>query len=247
MIVYPAIDIRDGSCVRLIEGDFSRETVFDADPVDAALRWANAGAEWIHIVDLDGAVAGQPVNLSMIERIRASVAAKLQLGGGMRSEDHVAAAFAAGIDRIVLGTSAVQNRAFVEGVARDWPGQVAVGLDARNGFLATKGWLEQTALKALDVAKELRQSGVENFIFTDISRDGTLKGPNITALAEFQAALGSGLIASGGVGSIEDMQALALLGVDGVIVGRALYDGRLTLAEALLAAPASYAFRCDPR
>ena len=196
MIVYPAIDIRDGSCVRLIEGDFSRETVFDADPVDPATRWSSAGSEWIHIVDLDGSVAGRPVNLTSIERIRAAVNAKLQLGGGIRSLAHIEAALVSGIDRVVLGTSVVQNREFVEEAAKTWPGKIAVGLDARRGLLATRGWLDQTDVKALDAATELRAAGVTDFIFTDISRDGTLKGPNLSALVELQEALGGGLIAS---------------------------------------------------
>ena len=233
MIVYPAIDIRDGSCVRLIEGDFSRETVFDADPVDPATRWVKAGAEWIHIVDLDGSIAGHPVNLASIERIRAAVKTRLQLGGGIRSLAHIESALASGIDRVVLGTSVVQNRRFVEEAAARWPGQVAVGLDARKGLLATRGWLDQSDIKAIDVAKELRAAGVTDFIFTDISRDGTLKGPNIHALTELHETLGRGLIASGGVGSIADIRALTMLGVDGVIVGRALYDGRVNLKEAL--------------
>ena len=232
MIIYPAIDIRDGNSVRLIEGDFSRETVFDADPVDSATRWATLGAEWIHIVDLDGSVAGQPVNLASIERIRAAVKARLQLGGGIRSLTHIESAFASGIDRVVLGTAVVQNRRLVEEAASRWPGQIAVGLDARNGLLATRGWLDQTEVKALDAAAELRAAGVTVFIFTDISRDGTLKGPNVSALVELQDALGHGLIASGGVGSIDDIRFLTTLGVDGVIVGRALYDGRVNLAEA---------------
>ena len=233
MIVYPAIDIRDGSCVRLIEGDFSRETVYDADPVDPATRWMDAGAEWIHIVDLDGSVAGQPVNLAAIERIRAAVASRLQLGGGIRSLAHIEAALSSGIDRVVLGTSVVQNRALVEEAAKSWPGMIAVGLDARHGLLATRGWLDQSEVKALDAAIELRAAGVTDFIFTDISRDGTLKGPNLAALGELQEALGSGLIASGGVGSMQDLRMLAKLGVDGVIIGRALYDGRVSLTDAI--------------
>lgn len=236
MIVYPAIDIRDGSCVRLIEGDFSRETVYDADPVDPATRWMDAGADWIHIVDLDGSVAGQPVNLGAIKRIRAAVGSRLQLGGGIRTLEHIEAALSSGIDRVVLGTSVVQNRALVEDAARKWPAQIAVGLDARHGLLATRGWLDQSEIKALDAAVELRAAGVPEFIFTDISRDGTLKGPNLAALGELRDALGSGLIASGGVGSMQDIRMLARLGVDGVIIGRALYDGRVALADAIAAA-----------
>ena len=233
MIVYPAIDIRDGNSVRLIEGDFSRETVFDADPADSASRWATAGAEWIHIVDLDGSVAGKPVNLASIERIRAAVTARLQLGGGIRTLADIEEALELGIDRVVLGTAVVQNRDLVEAAAKRWPGSLAVGLDTRNGLLATRGWLDQTDVSALEAAIELRSAGVTDFIYTDIARDGTLKGPNVSALVEIQDALGSGLIASGGVGSIDDIRFLTTLGVDGVIVGRALYDGRVNLAEAL--------------
>jgi phosphoribosylformimino-5-aminoimidazole carboxamide ribotide isomerase len=220
----------------LIEGDFSRETVYDADPVDAAKRWADAGAEWTHVVDLDGSIAGQPVNLAAIERIRTAVNVRLQIGGGIRTLGHIESAFNSGIDRVVLGTSAVQNRALVEEAAGRWPGQIAVGLDARNGLLATRGWLDQTEIKAIDIAKELRAAGVRDFIFTDISRDGTLRGPNLDALTELRETLGRGLIASGGVGSIGDIRALASTGVDGVTIGRALYDGRVNLADAIAAA-----------
>jgi phosphoribosylformimino-5-aminoimidazole carboxamide ribotide isomerase len=233
MIVFPAIDIRAGKCVRLIEGDFNRETVFDANPVDAALRWEEAGATWIHLVDLDGAVAGRPMNLETIAAIRRAVGCSLQLGGGMRAEDNAGAAFEAGIDRVVLGTAAVRDRAFVARAAERWPDRIAVGLDARDGFVATCGWLDQTTVPALELAVELRAAGVQTFIFTDIRRDGTAKGPNLEWLRILSETLRTGVIASGGVGEPADIDALVEIGVDGVIVGRALYDHRVGLSDAI--------------
>ncbi|MGI8477736.1 MAG: 1-(5-phosphoribosyl)-5-[(5-phosphoribosylamino)methylideneamino]imidazole-4-carboxamide isomerase [Thermomicrobiales bacterium] len=233
MIVYPAIDIRGGRCVRLIEGDFARETIFDADPVDAAERWRAAGATWLHIVDLDGAVAGSPQNLEAIRRIRASVALSIQLGGGLRDDGRVQDALAAGIERVVIGTAAVRDRPFVERIAAAYGDRVAVGLDARDGMLATAGWLEQTETDAARLAVELRAIGVATFIFTDIRRDGTLAGPNLPALRSLHETLGSGVIASGGIGTLADVEAVDALGVEGVIIGRALYDGRVDLAAAI--------------
>jgi phosphoribosylformimino-5-aminoimidazole carboxamide ribotide isomerase len=234
VIVYPAIDIRGGRCVRLIEGDFSRETIFDADPADAAMRWEAAGAAWIHVVDLDGAVAGRPVNLGAIGRIRAAVGAKIQLGGGLRDLIALASAFDSGVDRAVLGTAAAQDEATVRAAVDRWPGRVAAGLDARDGKLATRGWLEQTEIGVDTAASRLRELGVETLIFTDIRRDGTLRGPNLDALKSLASKWGaSGLIASGGVGTMDDLVALRNVGVGGAIVGRALYDGRVDLSEAI--------------
>ena len=236
MIVYPAIDLRAGRCVRLVEGDFTRETRFDADPVDAARRWAEAGAEWLHVVDLDGAVVGEPVNLEAIRRIRHAVPIPIQLGGGLRLPEHLTAAFDLGIDRAILGTAALENPAFVaEAVAEHGQG-IAVALDARDGKLAAQGWLAQTEALATEVAMRLREAGVATFVATDIARDGTLKGPNIASLEALVALLGDGVIASGGVGSIADIHALGRIGVAGVVVGRALYDGRVELAAAIAAA-----------
>lgn len=232
MIVYPAIDIRGGRCVRLVEGDFARETAFDADPADAARRWSEAGADWLHVVDLDGAVVGEPVNLEAVMRIRAAVEVPIQLGGGLRLEEHVSAAFDHGIDRVILGTAALHDRALVAAAVERWGEQVAIGLDARDGKLAAQGWLEQTETLATHLARECREAGVRHFICTDIRRDGTLTGPNLEALAAMVAAVGDGVIASGGVGDITDVSAVAATGVDGVIIGRALYDGRVDLAEA---------------
>jgi phosphoribosylformimino-5-aminoimidazole carboxamide ribotide isomerase len=233
MIVYPAIDLRAGRCVRLVEGDFARETIFDADPVVAAERWADAGAEWLHLVDLDGAVVGEPVNHEAIRRIRQAVAIPIQLGGGLRLDEHISAAFDHGIDRVVLGTAAIRSPEFVTAAVARWPEQIAVGLDARDGRLAADGWLDQTDAVAIDVAQSLQRAGVQHFIFTDISRDGTLKGPNLPALAAMVEAVPAYVIASGGVGQPDDVHAAKATGAAGIIIGRALYDGRVDLAEAI--------------
>ena len=241
MIVFPAIDIRGGRCVRLVEGDFARETTFDADPAEAARRWAAAGAEWLHVVDLDGAVVGEPVNIEAIARIRREVAIPIQLGGGLRLEDHLAAAFDRGVDRVILGTAALHSPELVASAVARWGERVAVALDARDGRLAAAGWLEQTDAAATEVARRLQATGIRRFVATDIARDGTLRGPNVDSLKELVGLLEAEVIASGGVGSLADISAVAAVGVAGVIVGRALYDGRVDLAEAMAIAAAPVA------
>jgi len=233
MIVYPAIDIRGGRCVRLVEGDFAREVEFDADPVDAAARWVAAGAQWLHLVDLDGAVVGEPVNVETIVRIRHAVEVPIQLGGGLRLIEHLSAAFDHGVDRVILGTAAIHDEGLVGEALERWDDRVAVALDARDGRLAAQGWLEQTEAVALDVALALERTGVQRFIYTDIRRDGTLSGPNLTALREMVDATGAEVIASGGIGSIDDVVATARTGAGGVVIGRALYDGRIDLGHAV--------------
>ena len=233
MIVYPAIDIRAGRCVRLVEGDFARETAYDADPVDAARRWAAAGAEWLHVVDLDGAVVGEPVNTEAVRRIRAAVAIPIQLGGGLRLEEHLAAAFDHGIDRVVLGTAALRSPELVTCAVDRWSDRVAVALDTRDGLLAAEGWLDQTGALATEVALRLQAEGVRHFVLTDIARDGTLAGPNLDALRALVEVLDANVIASGGVSAIDDVARVAEVGAAGVIIGRALYDGRVDLPEAI--------------
>ncbi|MDP8908103.1 MAG: 1-(5-phosphoribosyl)-5-[(5-phosphoribosylamino)methylideneamino]imidazole-4-carboxamide isomerase [Chloroflexota bacterium] len=233
MIVYPAIDIHGGKAVRLVEGDFARETIFDSDPVDAARRWEQAGAAWIHIVDLDGARAGRPVNTDAISRIRKAVGVHLQLGGGLRTMAHMEADLALGIDRIVLGSVALSSPPLVREAVRTFGMRVAVGLDARDGKLAANGWIEQSVVDAVDVARRLRAEGVRTFVFTDIGRDGTLGGPNLSALKEVIDAVDADVIASGGIGSLADLDAVRTLGAAGVIVGRAIYDGTLELRDVL--------------
>lgn len=235
MTIYPAIDIRGGKCVRLIEGDFERETVFDDDPVSAARRWTEQGAEWLHLVDLDGARGGQPINTETIERIRRAVNVPIQVGGGMRTSQHVDAALAIGVDRVILGTAALEDPELVEAVASRHPGRIAVGLDARSGRLATAGWLELSDASPEETAKLLRARGIDTFIFTDIGRDGTLAGPNLDALRSMAQVVGNGLIASGGIGALDHVTQVAETGAAGIIIGRALYDGRVHLSDAIAA------------
>ncbi|MDQ3781296.1 MAG: 1-(5-phosphoribosyl)-5-[(5-phosphoribosylamino)methylideneamino]imidazole-4-carboxamide isomerase [Chloroflexota bacterium] len=236
MIVYPAIDIRAGQCVRLVEGDFARETVYDVDPARAARVWLDAGAEWLHIVDLDGAAVGEPVNHDAIRRIRGETETPIQVGGGFRLIEHIAAAIDLGVDRVILGTVAVRQPELVATAVARWGNQIAVALDARDGRLATEGWLHQSDALATDVAVQLQAIGIQRFISTDISRDGTLAGPNLTALSRLIADVEAEVIASGGVASAEDVAAVAATGAGGVIVGRALYDGRVDLPDAIAAA-----------
>ena len=233
MILYPAIDIRGGRCVRLIEGDFDRETTYDSDPSSAARRWVKAGANWLHVVDLDGAVEGRPVNREAIAQIRASVDVPIQLGGGLRHLTDLEDALGGGIDRAILGTVALRDPELVISAGARWGNRIAVALDARDGRLATDGWLGQTDSSAIEVAQRLAQRGVRHFIYTDIRRDGTLSGPNIEALGELVKKIDADVIASGGIASLEDIKAAAATGVTGAIIGRALYDGRVNLAEAL--------------
>jgi phosphoribosylformimino-5-aminoimidazole carboxamide ribotide isomerase len=241
MIVYPAIDIRAGRCVRLVEGDFSRETVFDANPADAARRWQSLGAEWLHVVDLDGALEGKSANSEAISAIRAAIDVPIQLGGGLRSIETIEAAFSLGIDRAIIGTAALRDPALVKEAASRWPNYIAVGLDARDGKLAVQGWTDSTDQSPLDVAIDFERVGIRHFIFTDISRDGTLVGPNLEAFDALNKVVRSDVIASGGIGKLADVVAIRELGAAGVIIGRAIYDGRVDLAEAIEAAGATEA------
>jgi phosphoribosylformimino-5-aminoimidazole carboxamide ribotide isomerase len=233
MILYPAIDIRGGRCVRLIEGDFDRETTYDSDPSSAARRWVEAGAEWLHVVDLDGAVAGRPVNGEAVAQIRASVDVPLQLGGGLRKMTDLEDAFGAGIDRAILGTVALRDPELVIAAVSRWGDRIAIALDARDGRLATDGWLGQTDSRAVELAQRLARSDVRHFVYTDIRRDGTLSGPNVPGLSELIEKVDADVIASGGIASLEDLKGVATAGAAGAIVGRALYDGRIDLAEAI--------------
>ena len=233
MILYPAIDIRGGRCVRLIEGDFDRETTYDTDPSMAARRWVESGAEWLHVVDLDGAVEGKPVNGEAVASIRAEVDVPIQLGGGLRLLTDLEDAFRAGVDRAILGTVALRDPELVISAVARWGDQIAVGLDARDGRLATDGWLGQSDTRAVDVAQRLSRHRVRHFIYTDIRRDGTLTGPNLQGLSELIEQVNADVIASGGIASLEDIKAVATVGASGAIIGRALYDGRIDLAEAI--------------
>jgi len=233
MIIYPAIDIRDGKAVRLVEGDFDQETVFDADPVDAAKRWEALGAAWIHVVDLDGARDGRRANGDVVARIRASVSTKIQLGGGIRSVEDVRAVLASGIDRIVIGSAAIEDRELVTSAVAEFGNAIAVGLDARDGKLAARGWTQQTEVSAVALAERLGMLGLSHVIFTDIRRDGTLQGPNTEALTLMIERFPGAVIASGGIGTLSDVQRVRETGAAGAIIGAALYQRRIALPDAL--------------
>ncbi len=237
MRLYPAIDIRDGRAVRLVQGDYDRETAFDADPLDAARRWVEQGAEALHVVDLDGARAGAPVNIADVERICESVEVPVQVGGGLREAGDVEAVLAAGAQRAILGTAALADPALVESLADEHGGRIVVSADARGGAVAVEGWERATEAGVGDVVADLAGRGVRTFIFTPVEVDGTLGGPGIVALgpvADAARSAGAELIYSGGIGTIEHLRSLAAAGlpaVTGVIVGRALYEGRFTVAQ----------------
>lgn len=233
MIIFPAVDIRGGKAVRLVEGDFAHETVFANDPVEPALRWASAGATHLHVVDLDGARDGDGANLDTIKRIRSAFRGFMQVGGGVRSVEQAARLMDLGIDRIVIGSIIVSNPEQTNLIAESWPDQVAAGLDARDGKLAVRGWTEQSEVDAYETAERLAATGISTVVFTDIARDGTLAGPNLAALQRMVAVPGLSVIASGGVGTLDDLSEIAKTGSAGVIIGRALYDGRVDLMEAL--------------
>lgn len=235
-VIYPAIDIRDGKCVRLVQGDYNRETVYNEDPVAVARDWEAQGGEWIHLVDLDGAKAGQPVNHELIGRIAKAVKVPVQVGGGLRKEEDVERLIGLGVSRVILGTAAIEDRAFVSRVLAKHGSAVAIGIDARNGLVATRGWLETSEVKAEDLAVQLAAEGAQTFIFTDISRDGMMGGPNVEAIVNLAKVSGRTVIASGGVSKPEDLDRLAAHvadGVGGAIVGKALYTGSINLAEAV--------------
>ncbi len=235
MQLYPAIDIRGGRCVRLHQGDYGRETVYGDDPVAQAVAFAEAGAGWIHVVDLDAARSGIPENRGVVAAIVAAVEVPVQTGGGIRSVDAANALFEVGVERVVLGTAALENPDLVHTLAARH--RVAVGLDARSGEVATDGWLVGSGRSVLDVARSFADAGVDAFVVTDISRDGTLEGPDLEGLADVMAATPVNVIASGGVGSMADLVALGSLEsggrrLAGVIVGKAIYEGRVDVASA---------------
>ncbi len=233
MIILPAIDIKDGHCVRLYQGDYGQVTTYDTDPVQVALRWQEAGASWLHVVDLDGAKQGMPVNIEVIGRIRAATKLHIEVGGGMRSLVHIERILGLGIERVILGTIALTDRELLQEALERWGEQIIVGIDARGGRVAIAGWYETSGVEATTLVRNLDELGVQRFVYTDIARDGTLSGPNLGALANMQRATPRALIASGGVHNLEDLRELAKLGVEGIIVGKALYTGDIDLAIAI--------------
>lgn len=236
MILFPAIDLKDGVCVRLEQGDMQRATVFSGDPAGQARSFAALGFKYLHVVDLNGAFAGRPVNAAAVEAILAAVTVPVQLGGGIRDRDTVAAWLGKGVARVIIGTAAVRDPELVTGAAREWPGRVAVGLDARDGRVAVAGWAETSDLPVLDMARRFEDAGVAAIVYTDIARDGLLKGLNIDATVALADRIAIPVIASGGLASLDDIRALLApraACLAGAIAGRALYDGRLDAAEAL--------------
>ncbi|WP_017814864.1 1-(5-phosphoribosyl)-5-[(5-phosphoribosylamino)methylideneamino]imidazole-4-carboxamide isomerase [Paenibacillus shenyangensis] len=234
--IYPAIDIRGGRCVRLIQGDYNQETVYNEDPAAVAADFAAQGAGYVHLVDLDGAKAGHPVNHELIGRIARQVQVPVQVGGGLRTLQDVEKLLELGVSRVIIGTAAIEDREFTESVLATYGSQVAIGIDARNGYVATRGWLETSEVKAEELAIQLAAKGAETFIFTDISRDGMMQGPNIEAIAAIAQASGKQVIASGGVTVLDDLVKLAERreqGISGAIVGKAIYTGKIDLKQAL--------------
>ena len=234
MIVFPAIDLKGGQVVRLAEGDMARATVYADDPAAQAERFAEAGAAWIHVVDLDAAFAGESVNGEAVRAIGMAFSGRIQLGGGIRTRASLDRWFRLGIDRAVIGTAALTDPELVKGAARDFPGRIVVAVDARGGMVATQGWADVSDVPVIDLARRFEDAGVAALLFTDVGRDGLMKGANVEATAALAQAQSLPVIASGGVAGLDDIRALkAEPGIEGVITGRAIYDGRLDLAEAI--------------
>ena len=237
MEIIPAIDLLNGKCVRLNQGNYNEVTKFNSDPVKQAQIWESKGAKRLHLVDLDGAKTGEPINDLTIKKIKKSITIPIQLGGGIRSIDRAKELFDIGIDRIILGTIEIEKPELVKDLSKKYPKRVAVGIDAKEGMVATRGWLKQSEISSLDLAKQLNDLDLAAIISTDIATDGTLKGPNVQALREIAEISINPVIASGGIGSIADLISLADFadeGIEGIIVGRALYDGSIDLKEAIL-------------
>jgi phosphoribosylformimino-5-aminoimidazole carboxamide ribotide isomerase len=240
LVLYPAIDLKDGACVRLRRGEMDKATVYSTDPAAQALTWQEAGCRWLHVVDLNGAFTGRPVNAAAVRSILDAVSIPVQLGGGIRDLAGIEGWLAAGVRRVILGSAAAKNPTLVAQACRAWPGRIAIGIDARDGMVATEGWSESSTMRALDLALRFEHAGAAAIICTDISRDGMLCGLNIEQTLDLASRISTPVIASGGMHSLDDLAALqraaqaARSGViDGVIVGRALYDGRVDLGKAL--------------
>ena len=236
MLIFPAIDLRDGQVVRLVEGDYDRMTVYGSDPLAVAKAYRAAGAEYLHVVDLDAAKDGEQKNLTVIQKLAAESGLRLEVGGGVRDEESAKRYLDAGVSRVILGSAAIENPQLMETLAKQYPGKVAAGVDARNGFVAIHGWKTVTDIVAYDFVESLPGRGIGTVIYTDISRDGKLQGPNIEAYQRLGQIKGLDIVASGGVSSAADISALAKLNLYAAIIGKALYDGRITLIQALEAA-----------
>lgn len=235
MEIWPAIDLRGGKCVRLQQGDYSRETVFGDDPAAMARHWVALGADRLHLVDLDGARQGTPGNLASVEAILRAVGVPCQLGGGIRSEESIRRLLHLGLTRLVIGTVAVQQPEWFRRMARTFPGKLVLGIDARDGYVATHGWLQTSQIAAIELARQFAGEPIAAIVYTDIATDGMLSGPNVTAMASMQAAVEVPVVASGGIARVEDVARLAAIPMAGCIIGRALYEGTLSLPEAIRA------------
>ncbi|MBP1948518.1 1-(5-phosphoribosyl)-5-[(5-phosphoribosylamino)methylideneamino]imidazole-4-carboxamide isomerase [Virgibacillus litoralis] len=233
MILFPAIDIRNGKCVRLIQGDYNQEKIYHDSPVEAAKQWQDKQATYLHIVDLDGAKTGESSNIDSIKAIAQQTTIPIQVGGGIRSSHKIKDYLEAGVERVIVGTAAINDKEFLQQSIRDHGDQIAVSIDARNGYVATDGWTETSSVKATDLVKELEQLGVKTIIYTDILKDGMLKGPNFAELQQLKDTTSINLIASGGVSTKQDIDRLKSMNLYGAIIGKALYDGTVTF-ESLL-------------
>ena len=233
MEIIPAIDLRGGRCVRLYQGDYDQQTIFDEEPVTIALRWKSQGAKWLHVVDLDGAAAGEPRNMVVVEKIIKESRLLVELGGGIRQESVAEELLHKGVSRIILGTSAIENPRLVEKLCQRFSEAIVVGLDARDAKIAIHGWHKDTAIDVLELSREMVELGVSRFIYTDIKRDGTLTEPNFNMVGRLVAEVNVHIIASGGISSLEHLRRLKELGVEGAIIGKALYTGDIDLEEAI--------------
>ena len=233
MRIYPAIDIKDGKCVRLYKGQFSDVTVYGDSPAEMAKKWESQGGEFIHVVDLDGALKGHGVNAEKIKEICKSVNVPVQTGGGIRTMEDIEQKLSCGISRVIIGTKAVSDSEFVKRAADKYGDKIVIGIDAKNGMVAIEGWEKTSDFTAVEFAKKMVSIGIKTIVYTDIATDGTLAGPNVAAMAEMAKAVDADIIASGGVGSLDHIKALVPTGVEGVIVGKALYTDKVDLAEAI--------------
>lgn len=237
LTIYPAIDMRGGKCVRLLQGDYDKEKVYGDSPFDMAKTFVEDGASWVHMVDLDGAKAGKPENDRYVIQAAKQLNANIQIGGGIRTEEDIHFYLDAGVSRVIIGSVAISNPKFAIEMIRKYKERIVIGLDAKDGFVATNGWLNTSQATAVEVGKRFADVGAETFIFTDIATDGTLSGPNITATVQLAQATGKEVIASGGVSSLADLKLINQAGIPGAIVGKAIYEGRFTVKEALEGGP----------
>jgi len=234
MEVIPAVDLRDGKCVRLYQGDYNQQTIFDDEPAAVALKWYSQGAQWLHIVDLDGAAAGEPRNTAAVEEIIKESGLLVELGGGIRREEVVEELLHKGVSRIILGTAAIENPELVKRLCQRFDEAIVVGIDARDGKVAIHGWQKDTAIGVLELSREMVELGVRRFIYTDIKRDGTLTEPNFDVVRELVSRLNVPIIVAGGISRLEHLRRLRELGVEGAIIGKALYTGGIDLKEAII-------------